>query len=134
MTSMPARPHDFGAWAPTVAARPLGDVARPAAARVRRQVLFSTVPGMWVNGGARQVEVLLDHATGPTRCSPIVVQACFTEDQVDRALADPLLAHMPVAQLAHARAGWDACPRGWVLLIGHCRVLWQQTAMGVRYS
>jgi hypothetical protein len=133
MTATPARPHDFGAWVLTVSPRRLGDLARPAAGRVRRHVLFASIPVPLIHHGARQLETLLGHATGPTRCGPIVVQAFFTADQVDLAFTDPLLADVPVDQLTRARAMWEAMP-GWVLLIGYCRVLWRQAAHRVECS
>ncbi|TKJ24340.1 hypothetical protein A6V29_04905 [Blastococcus sp. CCUG 61487] len=92
------------------------------------------MPPEWMSQGARQLEILLGRAAGPTRCGPVIVRAFFTADDVDQAFTDPILADVPDAHLSRARATWLAAQPGWLLLIAHCRVLWRQPASQVQYS
>lgn len=106
---------------------PLAAVARPAAGRLPT---WTVLPGLvqrhGMARGAEQLTTMLETFTGPTRCSPVIVQPAFDEQMARLYLASPVCRHLTTAVGDAILASFRAAPPGSVLLIAHCRVLWRQ--------
>lgn len=123
---------------------PLGAIARPAGRRPAiNRFAYSVCLERDVQTTAERTGLLLDAMTGPTRCTVIRVHA-FRGDQARAALAELVRDHGQDEDAVGRVAGafLKACAvgeqladdSGPVLLVAHCRALWNQSRRSAVWS